>query len=85
MDQKHNCRDLLGSLCDYVDGELSAELMREIEQHLSTCPDCRVVVDTTKKTISLVHTEERAADCPEEVKGRLFKTLNLEEYLKPKA
>ena len=50
-----NCESLLGFLSDYVDGELGAELCREIEKHIAECEDCRIVVDTTRKTIDLVH------------------------------
>ncbi|MBK8619062.1 MAG: zf-HC2 domain-containing protein [Anaerolineales bacterium] len=50
-----NCASLLGSLSDYIDGELGAELCRQIEKHIAECEDCRIVVDTTRKTIDLVH------------------------------
>jgi anti-sigma factor RsiW len=35
------CRELLGQLNDYVDGELAAELCHDLEQHMADCPDCR--------------------------------------------
>jgi len=81
----HNtCEGLLGSLSDYVDGELGAELCRQIEKHISECDDCRIVVDTTRKTIDLVHaSNDPQTDLPDEVRNRLFKRLNLDDYLKP--
>ena len=36
-----NCGKVLSRLHAYLDGEVPAKLMREIEQHLSTCPACR--------------------------------------------
>jgi anti-sigma factor RsiW len=76
------CKSLLGFLSDYVDGDLSEELCQEIERHAAECQNCRVVMDTLRKTISLYH--ESAAE-PAEVSGatreQLFKTLNLEDYL----
>lgn len=77
-----NCKALLGSLSDYVDGTLGEELCEEIERHVSECQNCRVVVDTLQKTIYLYH--ETAADetvVPSPVRERLYRTLNLEDFL----
>jgi anti-sigma factor (TIGR02949 family) len=79
-----NCKSLLGYLSDYVDGELGAELCREIEKHVAECEDCRIVVDTTRKTIDIVHASNQPqVGLPDEVRNRLFKRLNLTDYLKP--
>lgn len=82
-DQKcASCDDLLGSLSEYIDGELRAELCRDIERHLAECDHCRVVVDTTKKTIYLVHaSNDPQAGLPDDVRERLFKSLKLDDYL----
>jgi len=80
MEEKH-CKSLLGSLSDYVDGAVQEDLCREIERHLSECEDCRVVVDTLKKTVYLYHATS-AADLPAGVRERLFMRLNLEDFLK---
>jgi anti-sigma factor (TIGR02949 family) len=83
MHDKHQCKNLLNSLSDYVDGELADSLCRELEQHLASCPDCRIVVDTTRKTISLYHAANgQPEQVPDDVRQRLFKCLNLEDYLK---
>ena len=79
-----NCQELLGSLSAYIDGDLNPELCRELEQHLAGCNDCRVVLNTTKRTIDLVHTPLEKPDLPEDVRERLFKRLNLDNYLTPK-
>jgi anti-sigma factor (TIGR02949 family) len=78
-----NCDALLGSLSEYIDGELAPELCQEIEKHLAGCENCRVVLNTTKRTIDLVHspTEDPVA-VPDDVRERLFKRLNLDDYLK---
>lgn len=75
------CRKLLGSISEYVDGELSEELCSQLEQHLSDCEDCRVVVDTLKKTVYLYHTTAEEENLPNEMRQRLYKALNIEEYL----
>jgi anti-sigma factor (TIGR02949 family) len=79
-----NCQELLGSLSAYIDGDLNPELCRELEQHLAECDNCRVVLNTTKRTIDLVHVPLEKPDLPEDVRERLFKRLNLDNYLAPK-
>ena len=82
-DHEHTeCKKLLGSLSDYVDGEINGDLCLEIERHISGCQNCRIVVDTLRKTISLYHTVSESADVPAEVRERLYRTLNLEDFLK---
>ncbi|MCI0519213.1 MAG: zf-HC2 domain-containing protein [Chloroflexi bacterium] len=76
-----NCRHLLGSLSEYVDGALEEQLCAEIERHLSGCENCRVVVDTLNKTVSLYHQSAARAIAPSGVRQRLFKRLDLEEFL----
>ena len=73
-----SCRELLGQFSDYIDGDLEAALCAEIEAHLTGCPDCQVMIDTMRKTITLYHTQA-AAELPSNVEKRLHKVLNLEE------
>ena len=80
-----NCEQLLGSLSEYIDGELTPDLCEEIEKHLAGCDDCRVVLNTTKRTIDLVHAPIEKPDLPEDVRERLFKRLNLDNYLDQKS
>jgi anti-sigma factor (TIGR02949 family) len=79
-----NCDELLGSLSAYIDGDLPPELCEELEKHLAGCNDCRVVLNTTKRTIDLVHSPIEKPDLPEDVRERLFKRLNLDTYLTQK-
>jgi hypothetical protein len=77
------CHALLGSLSDYVDGTLSEELCDEIDRHIAECQDCNIVVDTLRKTISLYHDSAiEKGECPEVVRERLYKTLNLNDYIR---
>lgn len=48
-----NCKDLLLLISDFLDGEADESLCREFEKHMAGCRDCRIVVDTTSRTISL--------------------------------
>ncbi len=75
------CQRLLGNLSEYIDGELQAELCAELEQHLLECDDCRVVVNTLRKTIELYRQTAGPSDLPGGVRERLFFKLQLEDYL----
>ena len=79
-----NCQALLGSMSEYIDGELPADLCREIEKHLEGCENCRVVLNTTKRTIDLVQIPPEEETVPEDVRERLFLRLKLDDYLNPK-
>jgi predicted anti-sigma-YlaC factor YlaD len=79
-----DCKRLWEFLSDYIDGDLNDELCHKIEEHMACCEDCRVVVDTTHKTIRLCHCDADDVDIPNDVRGRLFEILHIEDYLKPK-
>ena len=79
MEEK-TCKSLLSSLSDYVDGTAQEELCRELERHLAECEDCRIVVDTLKKTVYLYQSSPDK-DLPTDVRERLFKRLNLDDFL----
>jgi anti-sigma factor RsiW len=76
-----NCRELLGSLSVYVDGELSNELCNILEHHMEDCEDCRIVVDTLRKTVNIYQMTAESEELPGDIRQRLFKSLKIEEYL----
>ena len=83
MTKSAECKSLLESLSDYIDGTLSEELCEEIQRHIAECQDCHIVVDTLRKTVYLYHaTASKPATVPPNVRDRLFRSLNLEDYLK---
>jgi anti-sigma factor RsiW len=47
------CRELVELLCDFIDGELTAEQRRHIEEHLGDCPPCVIYVETYRLTITM--------------------------------
>jgi anti-sigma factor (TIGR02949 family) len=71
------CRELLDQLSEYIDGELEVALCTELEAHLAECPNCRVMVDTLRKTITLYRSQSRA-ELPADVEDRLYKVLKLD-------
>lgn len=84
-DHKLECMDLLGNMSSFIDGELDDEMCQELQRHMAGCEDCRVVFDTTTRTIYLYHASADKTELPEDVRGRLFNTLQLDDLLKPKS
>ena len=82
MEHGENCRHLLASLSDYVDGDLGDELCQEIERHLDGCDNCCIVIDTLRKTIYLYHVSATPPSVPDDVRKRLYHRLELEAFLR---
>lgn len=78
MEHDHNtCQEILDHISDYVDGELEAALCAELEAHLANCHDCRVLVDTIRKTITLYHAQA-GSELPSGVEDRLYRVLRID-------
>lgn len=71
------CPELINEISDYLDGVAAPEICAEIERHLQECPDCKVMVDTLEKTISLYREREGDTELPEDVRKRLYRVLDL--------
>jgi hypothetical protein len=70
------CSEFLAELNEYLDEneKIDVELRRKLERHVTECPNCFVVYDTTKKTIQ-VYKGMTAQTIPPEVHDRLWKAL----------
>jgi len=79
---KNQCRDLLGNLSEFIDGTLKEELCTEIQEHMTGCENCRIVVDSLRKTIYLYQITSPPPTVPDEVRERLYRRLDLEQFLK---
>ena len=69
-----NCRGVILELSSYLDGELDPSARAELERHLERCEDCRLVVDTTRKTIQIFCNSE-PVPLPPDVRDRLHAAL----------
>jgi predicted anti-sigma-YlaC factor YlaD len=78
----HDCRRLLADLGDYLEDAAAQRVCAEIEHHLANCPDCRILVDTLRRTISLFRQHQADPRLPEDVMRRLVRTLDLDDLLK---
>jgi predicted anti-sigma-YlaC factor YlaD len=69
-----NCRKVVVELSSYLDGVLDPSTKADLELHLSRCIDCRLVVDTCRKTIQIFCNSE-PVPLPEDVRSRLHSAL----------
>ncbi len=68
------CAELIQYLSDYIDHNLDEALTREAQEHLATCRNCHVVLNTTQKTISL-YKQTGKQTIPAERRAALFQRL----------
>lgn len=68
------CKDFLKELGDYLDESVDAKAKNELEQHISECPNCWVITDTTKRTVQIYKGME-PLPIPEDVQSRLMAAL----------
>lgn len=68
------CEDILREISDLLDEEITAEMRVQIETHLCACRNCKVLVDTTRKTLTLVSSTS-FLELPQGVSERLLARL----------
>jgi anti-sigma factor RsiW len=68
------CKQFLDELNDYLDETIDAELRKRLEAHVTECPNCWVICDTTKKTIQ-VYKGMQPQSIPADVQSRLVAAL----------
>jgi anti-sigma factor (TIGR02949 family) len=69
------CREVIRELSSYLDGQLTPDAMAELDRHLGHCEDCRVVVDTVRKTID-IYCKAEPVPLPDDVRARLHDALS---------
>jgi len=68
------CRKVIQQLSEFLDGELDPGLAEQLARHLEHCEDCKLVVDTTRKTIE-IYCNTEPMDLPPAVRERLERAL----------
>jgi len=68
------CKEFLNELSDFLDESLDAEIRAKLERHITECPNCWVIADTTRKTIQIYKGME-PYPIPEDVQSRLMRAL----------
>jgi predicted anti-sigma-YlaC factor YlaD len=82
MPEHNHCQEFLSQISDYLDNNIDPLTCAELEKHLVDCPNCRVFVDTLKKTVYLYQQREADINIPSEVRERLFKVLSLDDLIR---
>jgi len=68
------CKQFLEELSDYLDEKTDPDLRQKLEQHISDCPNCWVICDTTKKTIQIYKGMDPVSIAPD-IHDRLIAAL----------
>ncbi|MBN1395007.1 MAG: zf-HC2 domain-containing protein [Pirellulales bacterium] len=69
-----NCEQILAALNDYVDGVRDTAICKALEEHLTDCNPCRLVVDNIRHTIKL-YKAGYEMELPAELNQRLHNML----------
>jgi anti-sigma factor RsiW len=68
------CKQFLQELNDYLEDVLDPESRAELQKHVSECPNCWVVCDTTRRTLRIYKGME-AQPLPRDVQSRLMEAI----------
>ena len=68
------CEAVIREISNYIDGDLQADMRREIEAHLKDCKDCQVIIDQTKLTVD-IFCDSEMVELPDDVRQRLHQAL----------
>lgn len=68
------CKQFLQELNVYLDETVDPETKRQWQSHVDECPNCFVIVDTTKKTLQ-VYKGMEPQPIPDDVRSRLWEAL----------
>jgi hypothetical protein len=68
------CKEFLRELNEYLDDVVDPATKQEWQSHVDACPNCFVVVDTTKKTMQVYKGMEEH-EVPEDISKRLWQAL----------
>ncbi|MCK5319099.1 MAG: zf-HC2 domain-containing protein [Anaerolineales bacterium] len=82
MSEHNICQEFLSQVSDYLDDFVDPITCEELERHLVDCTNCRVFVDTLKKTVYLYQQREADIGLPSGVRERLFKVLSLDDLVR---
>ncbi len=64
----------MAELAGYLDDQVVAEIRRELEIHLAECQTCRVLYDSSRKTLQIA-TDSRSFELPGRVSQQLVKKI----------
>ena len=59
-----SCEAFMAELGNYLEGDMAADVRRQLESHLAHCRTCQVLYDSVRKTVKIV-TDSGSFDLPE--------------------
>ena len=68
------CTEFLKELTEYLDGTADAALREELDEHMHWCHECKVVLNTTRKTIE-IYRDNKLYELPERLRVRLHEAI----------
>lgn len=68
------CTEFLKELTEYLDGTADAALREELDEHMHWCHECKVVLNTTKKTIE-IYRDNKLYELPDRLRVRLHEAI----------
>lgn len=68
------CKKYIQEIVDFIDGEIDESLCAELTEHLKSCENCRIMVDTLKQTVVLCR-DGKIEKLPPGLEARLNKNL----------
>ena len=69
------CKEFLRELNEYLDESTTPEARAHWQSHIDECPNCFVIVDTTKRTLSVYKGVQEQA-VPDDVRSRVWSALD---------
>ena len=69
------CKDFLQELNEYLDDSTDPGTKQQWQRHVDECPNCHVIVDTTKRTLAVYKGVQEQA-VPDAVRSRVWKALD---------
>jgi predicted anti-sigma-YlaC factor YlaD len=64
------CDEFLAEFGDYLENQVSPEVRKELQLHLSRCRACRVLYDSSRNTIKIV-TESSSFELPKNISASI--------------
>jgi predicted anti-sigma-YlaC factor YlaD len=68
------CEEFFAEFADYLENQVSPEVRQELELHLSQCRACRVLYDSSSKTVKIV-TGSSSFELPQSVSDPIIERV----------
>jgi anti-sigma factor (TIGR02949 family) len=78
------CKEFLQELNEYLDETIDPETKKHWQEHVDECPNCYVIVDTTRKTLQ-VFKGMQEQEVPDEIRRRVWTAIELKMAAKKAA